>query len=122
MRSDKLNFALSDWFGFGFIGFETRISLICTKRPPSPCFAMTSAQQQATLTAANCDVAFDNLTRQLYATDASIYQIEPLAVAFPRNARQASAMIKAAAQAGIGHSARRGHGPGGRRDRRGPGH
>ena len=35
---------------------------------------MTSAQQQATLTAANCEIAFDNLTRQLYATDASIYQ------------------------------------------------
>src|SRR5262245_52263400 len=62
---------------------------------------MTSAQQQATLTGTNCPVAFDNLTRQLYATDASIYQIEPLAVAFPRNARQASAVIVAAAQVGI---------------------
>src|ERR1700746_3204477 len=62
---------------------------------------MTSAQQQATLTGTNCQVAFDNLTRQLYATDASIYQIEPLAVAFPKNARQASAIIVAAAQAGI---------------------
>ena len=62
---------------------------------------MTSAQQQATLTGANCDIAFDNLTRQLYATDASIYQIEPVAVAFPRNSRQASEIIKAAAQAGI---------------------
>src|SRR5256714_3912992 len=62
---------------------------------------MTSAQQQATLTGANCDIAFDNLTRQLYATDASIYQIEPVAVAFPRNAHQASGIIQAAAQAGI---------------------
>src|SRR2546430_1959345 len=62
---------------------------------------MTSAQQQATFTATNCEVAFDNLTRQLYATDASIYQIEPLAVAFPRNAHQASGIIQAAAQAGI---------------------
>src|ERR1041385_1294740 len=62
---------------------------------------MTSAQQQATLTGANCDIAFDNLTRQLYATDASIYQIEPVAVAFPRNARQASSIIEAAAQAGV---------------------
>ena len=62
---------------------------------------MTSAQQQATLTSANCEIAFDNLTRQLYATDASIYQIEPLAVAFPRSARQASALIQAASQAGI---------------------
>src|SRR5438445_4996606 len=62
---------------------------------------MTSAQQMATLAGANCPIAFDNLTRQLYATDASIYQIEPVAVAFPKNARQASALIQAAAQAGI---------------------
>src|SRR5262249_23081260 len=53
------------------------------------------------LTGTNCPVVFDNLTRQLYATDASIYQIEPLAVAFPKNARQASAIVVAAAQAGI---------------------
>jgi sorbitol-specific phosphotransferase system component IIC len=45
---------------------------------------MTPAQQHATLAAANCPIAFDNLTRQLYATDASHYQIEPVAVAFPR--------------------------------------
>ncbi|HEY5912783.1 MAG TPA: FAD-linked oxidase C-terminal domain-containing protein, partial [Verrucomicrobiae bacterium] len=62
---------------------------------------MTSAQQQATLTGANCEIAFDYLTRQLYATDASIYRIEPVAVAFPRGARQASALIEAAMQAGV---------------------
>src|SRR5690242_2972174 len=62
---------------------------------------MISAQQRAALAAAGCDVATDNLTRQLYATDASIYQIEPLAVAFPRNAQQASAVIQAAAQGGV---------------------
>src|SRR3954447_6603042 len=62
---------------------------------------MTSAQQQALFTATNCEVAFDNLTRQLYATDASIYQIEPIAVAFPKTVRQACAVVQAAAQAGI---------------------
>lgn len=62
---------------------------------------MTPTQQHATLSAANCEVKFDNLTRQLYATDASHYQIEPLAVAFPRDARQASAIIQAAQQAGV---------------------
>src|ERR1035438_225138 len=61
---------------------------------------MTPTQQMATLKAANCEVAFDNLTRQLYATDASLYQIEPLAVAFPKTAREASAIIQAAAEAG----------------------
>ncbi len=62
---------------------------------------MTPNQQLATLKAAVCDVAFDNLTRQLYATDASVYQIEPLAVAFPGSAHDASAIIQAAAQAGV---------------------
>jgi FAD/FMN-containing dehydrogenase/Fe-S oxidoreductase len=62
---------------------------------------MTSAQQQAALAGTNCEVAFDNLTRQLYATDASLYQIEPTAVAFPRDARQAALLIQAALQSGL---------------------
>jgi FAD/FMN-containing dehydrogenase/Fe-S oxidoreductase len=62
---------------------------------------MISAQQQATLRGANCEIAFDNLTRQLYATDASIYQIEPVAVAFPANTRQVSQLIDAAVQADV---------------------
>jgi FAD/FMN-containing dehydrogenase/Fe-S oxidoreductase len=62
---------------------------------------MASAQQISALAAVNCEVAFDNLTRQLYATDASIYQVEPLAVAFPRSTKQACAIIQAASQAGI---------------------
>ncbi|HYY13203.1 MAG TPA: FAD-linked oxidase C-terminal domain-containing protein, partial [Chthoniobacterales bacterium] len=56
---------------------------------------MTETQQKR-IAAAGCDVRFDNLTRQLYATDASIYQIEPLGVAFPRSARKASTVIRAA--------------------------
>lgn len=56
-----------------------------------------SAQQREALARVDCEVAFDNLTRQLYATDASVYQLEPAAVAFPRNARQAAAVIRAAA-------------------------
>jgi FAD/FMN-containing dehydrogenase/Fe-S oxidoreductase len=62
---------------------------------------MISAQQQATLRGANCEIAFDNLTRQLYATDASIYQIEPVAVAFPANAQQVSLLVDAAVQADV---------------------
>ena len=62
---------------------------------------MTSTQQLSTLAAANCEVAFDNLTRQLYSTDASIYQVEPVAVAFPRGVRQTISMIEAANHAGI---------------------
>src|SRR6266566_6390034 len=63
--------------------------------------AMMSAQQRAFLIAADCEVAFVNLTRQLYATDASIYQIEPVGVAFPKSAQEASLVIRAAADAGF---------------------
>jgi FAD/FMN-containing dehydrogenase/Fe-S oxidoreductase len=61
---------------------------------------MTSAQERK-IRQTGCDVRFDNLTRQLYATDASIYQIEPLGVAFPKGAEQAGAVIRAAADAGV---------------------
>ena len=60
---------------------------------------MSSLEQK--LTAGDCEIRFDNLTRQLYATDASVYQIEPAAVAFPRTAQQASAAIKAAIDSGL---------------------
>ena len=56
-----------------------------------------SPAQLDSLKRIDCQIAFDNLTRQLYATDASIYQIEPAAVAFPQNARQTSDLIRAAA-------------------------
>ena len=62
---------------------------------------MLSSQQRASLESADCEIAFDNLTRQLYATDASVYQIEPGAVAFPRNGYQAAAAIRAAGEAGL---------------------
>src|SRR5665213_1531994 len=60
-----------------------------------------SASQRVLLTKVDCEIAFDNLTRQLYATDASMYQIEPAAVAFPRDARQAGSVIGAAAETGV---------------------
>jgi FAD/FMN-containing dehydrogenase len=61
---------------------------------------MTSLQT-STLAAADCEVAFDDLTRRLYATDASLYQLEPAAVAFPRSAQEASSIIMSAADAGV---------------------
>src|SRR5438128_12659552 len=61
---------------------------------------MTSTQERK-IKQTGCDARFDNLTRQLYATDASIYQIEPVGVAFPKSAQQASAVIRAAADAGL---------------------
>ncbi|MEN3368360.1 MAG: hypothetical protein V7609_503 [Verrucomicrobiota bacterium] len=61
---------------------------------------MTSLQR-STLAAAGCEIAFDDLTRELYATDASLYQLQPAAVAFPRSAQQARSIITAAADAGV---------------------
>src|SRR5216117_292214 len=61
---------------------------------------MTSAQERKIMQT-GCDARFDNLTRQLYATDASIYQIEPVGVAFPKSKEQASLVIRAAADAGL---------------------
>src|ERR1700758_325825 len=61
---------------------------------------MTSAQERK-IRQTGCEARFDNLTRQLYATDASIYQIQPVGVAFPKTAQQASAVVHAAADADL---------------------
>jgi FAD/FMN-containing dehydrogenase/Fe-S oxidoreductase len=61
---------------------------------------MTSSQLNQ-LAAADCEIATDDLTRELYATDASLYQLQPAAVAFPRSAHQASSIIRTAGDAGI---------------------
>src|SRR5258705_518823 len=61
---------------------------------------MTSAQERK-IRQTGCDTRFDNLTRQLYSTDASIYQIHPVGAAFPKTAEQASLVIRAAADAGL---------------------
>src|SRR5213593_872715 len=61
---------------------------------------MTSTQERK-IRQTGCDARFDNLTRQLYATDASIYQIEPIGVAFPKSAQQASLVTRAAADAAL---------------------
>src|SRR6266487_3660737 len=61
---------------------------------------MTSAPERK-IRQTGCDVRFDNLTRQLYATDASIYQLEPIGAAFPKSAQQVAAVIHAAADAGV---------------------
>jgi FAD/FMN-containing dehydrogenase/Fe-S oxidoreductase len=44
------------------------------------------------------EVRFDLTTRLLYSTDASIYQIEPLGVVFPRTVDELSAIVELAAE------------------------
>jgi len=43
-------------------------------------------------------IAFDHVTRLLYSTDASIYQMMPVGVVFPRNADEISAAMEIAAR------------------------
>jgi FAD/FMN-containing dehydrogenase/Fe-S oxidoreductase len=56
---------------------------------------------RAALAASGCEVRSDRLTRCLYAVDASIYRVEPAAVAFPRSAAEAAAVLRAAAGCGL---------------------
>ena len=47
------------------------------------------------------DVSVDEVTRGIYATDASIYQITPLAVVLPRDEQDVRAVVEIAADKGI---------------------
>jgi len=61
---------------------------------------LTSSQKRA-LEATGCELRTDALTRVLYSTDASIYKIEPRAVAFPTTGVETGRLLAAAADAGI---------------------
>ncbi len=62
---------------------------------------MTQTSLQQFRKAAACEVRTDDLTRQLYATDASLYEIAPDAVAFPKNSDEAARIVRAAGEAGL---------------------
>ena len=61
---------------------------------------LTGAQKRA-LEASGCEVRTDMLTCCLYAVDASIYRVEPAAVAFPRSAVEAANVLRVAAENGV---------------------
>lgn len=48
-----------------------------------------------------CPIFLDDLTRQLYATDASIYQVTPRGVAFPRSVEETGEVMAAASAAAV---------------------
>jgi FAD/FMN-containing dehydrogenase/Fe-S oxidoreductase len=54
------------------------------------------------------DVRFDRVTRALYATDASVYQIIPLMVAFPATAADIAAVVRVCSRFGAPITARGG--------------
>lgn len=47
------------------------------------------------------EVRFDKMSRILYSTDASMYQIEPIGVVLPKHARDVLTVIRLAAQQGV---------------------
>ena len=47
------------------------------------------------------EVRFDSVTRQMYSTDASIYQMEPVGVVIPRDADDVSAVLEIAGRDGV---------------------
>lgn len=61
---------------------------------------LTAAQRRA-LEATGVEFRTDALTRVLYSTDASIYKIEPQAVAFPSGGAAAGRVLAATADAGL---------------------
>jgi FAD/FMN-containing dehydrogenase/ferredoxin len=54
--------------------------------------------EQALKSAIDGEVRFDRLTRRIYATDASIYSIDPIGVVFPRDADDVAAIVDVARQ------------------------
>ena len=62
---------------------------------------MNTKKVESLKRATNCELRFDELTRTLYATDASIYQIKPIGVAFPKTTEEAAGALQAAADASI---------------------
>jgi FAD/FMN-containing dehydrogenase/Fe-S oxidoreductase len=67
---------------------------------------MDAATTRKRFTDSGCEVRFDGIARQLYATDASIYRIEPLGVAFPKSAEETAAVMRLAAELGVPLTAR----------------
>ncbi len=73
--------------------------------PPAPPAARSAARRQAFETALakamQGEVRFDTFTRGRYATDASIYQIMPKGVAFPKTDDDIAAALQVAASHGV---------------------
>ncbi|MBX3179359.1 MAG: FAD-binding protein [Candidatus Hydrogenedentes bacterium] len=62
---------------------------------------MQKTLQRTLRQATACELRFDDHSRQLYATDGSIYQIVPQGVALPRTIDEAATLLAALAQDGV---------------------
>lgn len=61
----------------------------------------TGALQDRLSKATRAEVSFDRGTRMLYATDASLYQVEPVGVVIPRTIDDVAAVVRVAVEAGV---------------------
>ncbi len=68
----------------------------------------TNALQQALEAAIEGEVRFDNASRAMYATDASVYQIIPLGVVLPRSRDDVIRTIRCCREHGVSITARGG--------------
>ncbi|MGH7174497.1 MAG: FAD-binding and (Fe-S)-binding domain-containing protein [Gemmataceae bacterium] len=69
---------------------------------------MTAALQAALAKCVTGEMRFDRLSRAIYSTDASVYQIVPLGVVFPKTAADIEVTVKACARFGVPLTARGG--------------
>ncbi|MBN4074258.1 FAD-binding oxidoreductase, partial [bacterium AH-315-D21] len=69
---------------------------------PRPAGDSATGDIEADLRAAiGGEVRFDAVTRQMYSTDASIYQINPVGVVIPRDVDDVSAVLEIASKNGV---------------------
>src|SRR5271168_4619420 len=73
-----------------------------------PAFEPRALYDALTRAISTHDVRYDRLSRALYATDASVYQIVPLMVAFPASVDDVGAAMRVCAQFGVPITARGG--------------
>lgn len=78
------------------------------ERPQSGAVDLPALQRALADATSTHDVRADRLHRALYATDASVYQIVPLMVAFPASAADVSALVGVCARFGVPITARGG--------------
>lgn len=82
--------------------------LLAHERPSEPGWDVRALHTALATAISTQDVRYDRVTRALYATDASVYQIVPLMVAFPATADDVAASVRICSQFGVPVTARGG--------------
>ena len=77
-------------------------------QPRSPTVPSRELHEALSQAISTHDVRIDRMSRALYATDASVYQIVPLMVAFPGTAADVAAAVRVCAKFGVPITARGG--------------